>query len=77
MNKETTNTFVDIQLSNYIGEICIFCRHSFHSVKDIREKNIVSAGKNISGDNLFSCKECWKNHIKQGDVSSGNDGGAE
>lgn len=69
MEKETRDKLLDIQLSNYIGERCIFCKHDFNSVADIKKFEIIFAGKNVYDEDLYSCKECWKNHIKQGDAS--------
>lgn len=69
MDKETRETFLDIQLSNYVGEQCIFCKHKFNSVEDIKKMSITSAGKNIYNEDIFSCGDCWKHHITQGDVS--------
>ena len=68
MDKETVEMLSDFQLSNYIDERCIFCRHEFYSTDDMRDKNITCAGKNVHDEMLFACKECWQHHIKQGDV---------
>jgi len=65
-------TILNFQLSNYIGKVCIFCKHKYDSVEDIKKFSMIFAGKNVYGEDLFSCKDCWKNHIKQGGINEKN-----
>jgi len=62
MNKETIDTIFNIQLSVYIGTECKFCKHKFSSVEDVKEKDIIYAGKDKDGKQLYACSVCWEEH---------------
>jgi len=60
MNKETIDNILNIQLSVYIDTECKFCKHKFSSVEDIKEKDIIYAGKDKDGEQLYACSVCWE-----------------
>ena len=50
MNKETMETVLNVQLSVYIDMECRFCKHRFSSVEDVKEKDIIYAGKDKNNE---------------------------
>ena len=47
----------DMCLSMYVGAECKFCSHTFESVEDIKEREVVCA--ETSPILKFACKKCF------------------